>query len=202
MYTASSIDVYESSFIRGDLTMTNACFVKNNPPFPTKARLFYLLDYVTYRSEKSSKITENNYDFKTLVGFGKLHVRKIYDRICTSCLFSFALADLKKCIWCNIIPFLKVKKKRVKVFYLYSTFPWIFHCNKGALQSHLAPGSGLSLCHSFMRRSHPLSDQLPGEHTGQGVLYLGFPVSAMNLFGMHIFCKLQSSARYSFLIQG
>ena len=47
-------------------------------------------------------------------------------------------------------------------------------------------------------RSHPLSDQLPGEHTGQGLLYLGFPVGAVNLFGMHIFHQSLSSARYSF----
>ena len=49
-----------------------------------------------------------------------------------------------------------------------------------------------------MRRSHLLSDQLPGELTGQGLPYLGFPVSAMNLFGMHIFHQLPSSTRYSF----
>ena len=49
-----------------------------------------------------------------------------------------------------------------------------------------------------MRMSHPLSDQLPGEHTRQRLPYLGFPVSAMNLFGMHIFCQSPSSARYSF----
>ena len=44
----------------------------------------------------------------------------------------------------------------------------------------------------------PLSDQLPGEHTGQGLQYLGFPVSVMNLLGMHIFHLSPSSARYSF----
>ena len=35
-----------------------------------------------------------------------------------------------------------------------------------------------------MRRSHPLSDQLPGEHTGQGLPYLSFPVGTINLFGI------------------
>ena len=49
-----------------------------------------------------------------------------------------------------------------------------------------------------MRRSHPLSDQLPWEHTGQGLPYLGFPVSAMNLFRMHIFHQSPSFTRYSF----
>ena len=49
-----------------------------------------------------------------------------------------------------------------------------------------------------MRRSHPLSDQFPGEYTGQRLPHLGFPVSAMNLFGMYIFHQSPSSARYSF----
>ena len=34
-----------------------------------------------------------------------------------------------------------------------------------------------------MRWSHPLSDHLPGENTGQGLPYLGFPDGAVNLFG-------------------
>ena len=37
------------------------------------------------------------------------------------------------------------------------------------------PGSSLSLCHSSMRRSHPLSDQLPGEHTGHLAAISWFP---------------------------
>ena len=35
-----------------------------------------------------------------------------------------------------------------------------------------------------MRRSHPLSDQLPKDHTGQELPYLGFPIDAVNLFGI------------------
>ena len=59
-------------------------------------------------------------------------------------------------------------------------------------------GSGLSLCHSFMRRTHLLSDQLPGVHTGQGLPYLGFSVGMMNPFKMHIFRQSPSAARYPF----
>ena len=49
-------------------------------------------------------------------------------------------------------------------------------------------------------RSHSLSDQLPGEHTGHLAAISWFPSQhwTMNLFGMHIFCQLPSSARYSF----
>ena len=37
-----------------------------------------------------------------------------------------------------------------------------FHPIKGTLQSQSSPGLDLSLCHSFMKRGHPSSDQLPG----------------------------------------
>ena len=74
-----------------------------------------------------------------------------------------------------------------KACYLYSTFPRISHRIKGTLQSHWPPGSGLSLCHSFMGRSHPLSDQLPGQHTGQGLPNLSFSIGMANLFGINIF---------------
>ena len=57
--------------------------------------------------------------------------------------------------------------------------------------------SGLLLCHSFMRRSHPISDQLPGKLTGQGLPHLGFPVGTVNLFRMYMFSQLPLSARYS-----
>ena len=53
-----------------------------------------------------------------------------------------------------------------------SIFTWIVSsashsCAKG-------PGSGLSLCHSFVR-SHPFSDQLPMEHTGHLAAISWFP---------------------------
>ena len=46
-------------------------------------------------------------------------------------------------------------------------------------------------------RNQPLSDKLAGEHTGQGLPYLGFQVSAVNLFGMHLFHKSPLSTKYS-----
>ena len=45
-----------------------------------------------------------------------------------------------------------------------------------------------------MRRSHPFSDQHPGEHTGQGL-----PIGAVNLFWMHIFHLSSTSARFSLM---
>ena len=41
-------------------------------------------------------------------------------------------------------------------------------------------------------------DQLPGEHTVQGLSCLGLPVSTVNLNGMHIFCQFPSPTRCSF----
>ena len=43
--------------------------------------------------------------------------------------------------------------------------------------------SWLSLCHSFMSRSHSLSHQLHEEHTGQGLSYPGFSQIGMHIFG-------------------
>ena len=37
----------------------------------------------------------------------------------------------------------------------------------------------------FLLRSHPLSDQPPGKHMGQGLPYLGFPVS-IAIWNAHI----------------
>ena len=66
-----------------------------------------------------------------------------------------------------------------------------FHCVislwGGATPSQInSPGS--------IQVEPPLSDQLPGEHTGQGLPYLGFLVGSMSLFGMYIFHQSTSSA--------
>ena len=89
-------------------------------------------------------------------------------------------------------------KKSLKFLIYIVPFHRFFVISKALYNNIYPPGSGLSLCHSFMRRSHPLSDQLPGEHTGHLAAISCFPVSAMNLFGMHIFLQSPSSARYSF----
>ena len=48
--------------------------------------------------------------------------------------------------------------------YLYSASPLILHRIRSTLQYSLV--QGLSVFHSYMKKSHPLPDQLPGEHTG------------------------------------
>ena len=138
-----------------------------------------------------------------------------------------------------------LKLKKLKFLIIYGTFPQIFSSYQRYFTITFNPlAQAFSLCHSFMRRSHllsyqlpgentggatpsqitslgsiqvepphlrstpwgayrwshPLSDQPPGEHTGQGLPYLCFTVSAINLFGMHIFCQLPSSTRYSGLL--
>ena len=52
--------------------------------------------------------------------------------------------------------------------------------------------------HCVIPFSHLLPDQLPGEHAGQGLPYIAGSVGALNLFKMHIFCQMLSSAKYSF----
>ena len=47
---------------------------------------------------------------------------------------------------------------------IYSASPQILYHIRSALQYSLV--QGLSVFHSFVRRSHLLPDQLPGEHTG------------------------------------
>ena len=76
----------------------------------------------------------------------------------------------------------------VKVSYLHSIFAQIFHsiqrCFTMILILWLRP-----LTVSFLYEDEPpLSGQLLGKHTGQGLPHLGFPVSIVNLFGMQIFC--------------
>ena len=87
--------------------------------------------------------------------------------------------------------------KKNKFLIYIVPFHRFFIISKGLYNNIQPPGSGLSLCHSFMRRSHPLSDQLPGEHTGHLAAMSWFPSWCKNLFGMHIFHQSPSSARYS-----
>ena len=73
----------------------------------------------------SSKVTEKNHNFKTLLDFGKLH--KNYDIICICFFFFFAIADLKflmdrvtQQIKKNLalpatLKFLEIKEKKDKV---------------------------------------------------------------------------------------
>ena len=58
-----------------------------------------------------------------------------------------------------------------------------------ALYNHINPsGSGLSLCHSFMRRGHPLSDQLPVVAYRTRAAIYWFPSRRSEPI-MHIFCQ-------------
>ena len=62
---------------------------------------------------------------------------------------------------------------------LFCTSPQILHRIRSALQYSLVPG--LSVFHSFMRRSHLLPDQLSAEHTGDMTAISTFLLKRDNL---------------------
>ena len=85
------------------------------------ATLFYFLDYVTHRSEKlefqkkkKKKLPDSvgktllchfQYcNFEALLDFGKLCKN---DNMTCTCLYIFAIADLKNFNWCNVIQQIK-----------------------------------------------------------------------------------------------
>ena len=65
---------------------------------------------------------------------------------------------------------------------LYSASPQISHRTRSALQHSLV--QGLSVCRSFVRRSHLLPDQLPGEHSDD----MAAVFSASACGNIHCFC--------------
>ena len=86
----------------------------------------------------------------------------------------------------------KINKLKPKRIICIAPFHRFFMSSKVLYNSKYHPSSGHSLCHSFVRRSHLLPDQLPGEHTCHMLPYHGYPIVAVILFRMHIFLHLPS----------
>ena len=87
--------------------------------------------------------------------------------------------------------FVKTKKNDKYLIYI-APFHIFFIASKALYNCKYHPSLGHSLYHSFVRRSHLLPDQLPGEHTCHKAAISWLPNGVVILLRMHIFFHLPS----------